>query len=148
MKTAVALLVGLFFTACDGIPKDQEGTLDRIRTERIFRVGMIASGETAVDPERRRLFLQRVIAAAGATAQIEQDASERLLIRLEQGELDLVIGELAPKSPWAKQVAILPPLAEQVGEKGHFHLVAAARHGENAWISLLHREAGAVAARR
>jgi hypothetical protein len=30
--------------------------------------------------------------------------------------------------------------------EGHVHLVAAARHGENAWISLLHREAAKVAA--
>lgn len=139
----IALSIG----GCDGIPKDQAGTLERIAAERVFRVGTIASGQRPVGPDRQLLLLRRISRITGARPSIEPGASEPLLAKLEQGELDLVVGELAPESPWGKRVTILPPLGERVSADGHFHLVAVARNGENGWISLLHREAREVATR-
>lgn len=132
--------------SCSDIPKDPERSLERIRAERSFRVGLIASG-APLGAERQRLFLNNVAASTGARPQMETGAAEPLLARLEEGALDLVIGPMTPKSPWEKQVTFLPLLGEQVSESGHVHLAAMARHGENAWITLLHREAGKVAAR-
>lgn len=145
-RTALAS-ISLLVAACDSIPKDSEGTLDRIRAEGRFSVGIIASGQPAVGPARRRAMLRGVRAATDAEPVLEQGASESLLARLERGEIDLVVGELAPASPWGTRVTILPPLGEQVAADGHVHLVAAARNGENAWIALLHREARKVAGR-
>lgn len=140
---ALALLLG----GCSEIPKDPEGTLDRIKAERAFRVGIIGSDGSPAGADRQRLMLQRVVQATGAAADIERGATEPLLTRLEEGELDFVLGEIAPASPWGKRVTILPPLGEEVTKDGHVHVVAIARNGENAWISLLYREARAVAAR-
>ena len=139
---AVLLLGG-----CGPIPKDPEGTLNRIKAERTFRVGMIASHDTPAGVDRQRLMLRRVAHAAGASPSFEYGAAEPLLMKLEEGELDLILGGFAPASPWSKRVTILPPLAEQVTRDGHVHVVAVARNGENAWISLLYREARRVAAR-
>ncbi len=137
-----ALLIG----GCDDIPKDPGGTLERIKAERVFRVGLIGTDGSPAGADRQRLLVQRVAKMTGAAARVEQGAAEPLLLKLEEGELDLVIGELAPKSPWSKQVTILPPLGEEVTKDGHVHVAAMARNGENAWISLLYREARAVAA--
>lgn len=141
---AIALLAG---AACGAIPKDPDGTLDRVRAERQFRVGLIASG-APVGADRQKLFLQGVGRAAGARPAIETGASDPLLAKLEEGELDVVVGEFAPQSPWALHVTMLPLLGEQISREGHVHLAAAARNGENAWIALLHEEAGKVAAQR
>lgn len=139
------LLAALLVAAgCEAIPKDQAGTLDRIGAERQFKVGIIASG-SSLGLEREQALLDRVANATKARPMIEAGASEPLLVRLEEGQLDLVLGELVPKSPWSTRVTILPPLAEDVTEQGYVHIVAVARNGENAWISLLHREAAAVA---
>lgn len=139
------MAAGLLLAGCGAIPRDPDGTLERVRAERRFRVGLIAA-PADVGGRRRDAFLRAVGAAAGAAPAVETGASEPLLDRLEAGELDLVVGELTPKTPWAKRVTLLPALDEQVGRRGHSHLAAAARNGENAWIALLHREATRVAA--
>jgi hypothetical protein len=143
----LSLLALALCASCDGIPRDPDGTLGRVRAERQYKVGIIASGDP-IGADRQRMFLSRVSAAAQARPALETGAAEPLLGRLEEGELDLVLGPMAPHSPWSKLVTFLPPLGEQVSPEGHIHLVAAARHGENAWISLLDREAAKVAAIR
>ena len=138
-----ALLPLLLLAGCDGIPKDPDHTLDRIRAEGVFRVGVIAPHEgpaaaTAGD------FLRGVAAGARATPSIELGATEPLLKKLEGGELDLVIGPVDAKSPWKTMVSFLPPLAEQKTPHGPLQLNAIAPNGENEWITLLDREARRV----
>lgn len=135
LLAAALLLAG----GCDAIPADPDGTLERIRGERLFRVGLIASH--APPPDGAHRLLQRLSRATGARAALERGPAEALLTRLEDGGLDLVVGEFAEQSPWAAQVT----LSEPIGPNGPIVLAAAARNGENAWISLVHREARAVA---
>jgi hypothetical protein len=141
------LLALALCASCDGIPKDPDGTLDRVRADQQYKVGIIASGEP-IGADRQRLFLNRVSAAAQARPALETGAAEPLLAKLEEGELDLVLGPMAPHSPWSKMVTFLPPLGEQVTREGHIHVIAAARNGENAWITLLDAEATKVTAIR
>jgi len=144
---AFLFLALLAVAACGDFPRDPDGTLDRIRAQRQFKVGIIASA-APIGEDRQQLFLQRVSATAHAQPAIETGASESLLAKLEAGALDLVIGEMDAKTPWAKRITLLPPLGEQVGKEGHTHLAAMARNGENGWIALLHREASVVASLR
>jgi hypothetical protein len=133
------------FPACDSLPRDPDGTLDRVRAEHVFRVGMIASGEDRFQDGREQDFLRRVAAVANARPAIIEGSAEPLLVDLADGRLDLVIGMVSPESPWVGKVAILRPLGETVrGTKAL--LVPIARNGENRWIMLLEREARAVAA--
>ncbi|MGA9583273.1 MAG: hypothetical protein WBR13_15035 [Allosphingosinicella sp.] len=141
MKSALLLAAALLVGGCDSIPADPDGTLDRVREERRFRVGLIASSAAPLAPDRARDLLARLSRATGASPQLEEGPAEPLLTKLEEGELDLVVGEFAKKSPWAAQVALTDPIASN----GPYILAAAAKHGENAWIALVHREARAVA---
>lgn len=142
MKSLLLLAASLLICGCDSVPADLDGTLDRVRSERSYRVGWAASPDSPLAPDRAEALIVRLSRATGARAAIEPGAAEPLLVRLEEGSLDLVVGEFAETSPWAKQVAISSPIAA----RGPVVLAAAARNGENAWIALLFREAKAVAA--
>src|SRR5687768_17864740 len=132
-------LAALLLTGCDAIPSDPDGTVERVRGEGLFRVGLIASH--APPPDRAADHRRRLSKATGAKAAVERGPAEALLTRLEEGSLDLVLGEFAEKSPWAAKVT----LSEPIGPGGSTILAAAARNGENAWIALVHREARAAA---
>jgi len=143
MKWRLALCAALTLTACDRLPRDPDGTLDRVRSERRFRVGLIAAGDAPAGLERERLFLARVAEATGARPLIETGASEPLLLDLEDGGLDLVIGPLSSESPWLERVALLEPLGPAPGP--HKAVVTPiARNGENRWIMLLEAQVRAV----
>jgi ABC-type amino acid transport substrate-binding protein len=145
MKWRLALCAALALAACDRLPRDPDGTLDRVRAERRFRVGLIATGGTPIGAEPESVFLARVARAAGAQPVLKEGASEPLLLELEDGRLDLVIGPLSPESPWVDRVALLRPIGETVAPQ-HLLLTPIARNGENRWIMLLEREARTVAA--
>jgi len=129
---------------CGSLPRDPDGTLGRVRSEHIFRVGIISDGGTPAGDAEMAAFLARVSRATGARATVRRGASEPLLLDLEAGGLDLVLGPLAPKSPWADEVAILRPIAEPIAPQ-HLVVTPIVRNGENRWIMLLEREADAVA---
>ena len=120
-----------------------------MRAERRFSAGLIDAHPPSTDWSGRiARFVGRVGRATGAQPQVQRDAAEPLLLRLEKGELDVVIGPMAPTSPWEKQVSLLPALAEHVGPDRHLRLAAIARNGENEWIELPHGEALAERAAR
>ena len=134
-------LVLLAASSCGDFPRDPKGTLERVRSEGSFRVGLVAPlGEAGLDPKSQAL-LQRLGQATGASPTIERGDAEPLLNRLEEGELDLVIGRFESASPWKKMVSFSPPLRVEKHGKTEFHLVAAMQNGENAWIGLVEREA-------
>ncbi|HEX8225037.1 MAG TPA: hypothetical protein VF605_14555 [Allosphingosinicella sp.] len=141
MKPPFFMAAALLLAGCDSIPADPDSSLERIRGERRFRVGLIASGGPALAPERAGALLDRLWRATGARPALEHGSAEALLTRLEEGGLDLVVGEFAEHSPWAAQVTLTEPIATE----GRTILAAAARNGENAWIWLVHREARAAA---
>jgi ABC-type amino acid transport substrate-binding protein len=139
MIRTLLLAAALSVAGCGAIPADPNGTLERVRGERLFKVGLIASHKPQSGEARD--LLQRLSRATGARAALEHGPAESLLTRLEEGSLDLVLGEFAEQSPWAAQVTLTEPIVTN----GPTILAAAARNGENAWIALVHREARAAA---
>jgi ABC-type amino acid transport substrate-binding protein len=125
------LALALMATACSDFPRDPEATLERVRASGAVRVGLIAA------PQRRaqeRDFLARLAEATGARPVFELGSTESLLTGLEEGRLDLVVGEISSDSPWATRATFIPPL--DPGQEGMV-LTAAARNGENGWITLV-----------
>jgi hypothetical protein len=104
-------------------------------------VGLVAPLDQDNLDARARALLQRVAIATEATPAVTSGDAEPLLKRLEEGEIDLVIGRFGKKSPWKRLVSFGPPLRIDRHGKAEFHLIAAARNGENAWIGLLEAEA-------
>lgn len=137
----LALTAFLALAACDALPKDSAGTLDRVQAGHVFRVGLIA-GSGGICPDRSRAFLAEVSRRAGAAPRVATGAADGLINALREGELDLVLGEVAHDSPWATEVSILEPLAADC--PGAIDYSAIGRNGENRWIMLLEESGRAV----
>jgi hypothetical protein len=138
MKYLPVLFMAML-AACQDYPRDIEGTLDHIRAERVMRVGLIAGEAETRDRVAISAYLDRVGRAAGARAEITRGAAEPLLLKLDHGQLDLVIGDMTEKSPWIADVMVIEPIAEAMLGKDRILLSPIARNGENRWIMLLER---------
>ena len=99
-----------------------------------------------LEPYQKRLG--RIAAATGASPVVETGSTEALLLRLEKGTLDLVIGEFDFSSPWSHRVTFVPTLAKPAGSEESIVTGVAARNGENGWIRLVHEQATGAGARR
>jgi hypothetical protein len=142
MKTHHLMLLCL--AGCGNMPKDPEGTLDRIRQEHVIRVGRVEGGSAADASDWRRV-LARVEASTGAKPVFQPGMLEPLLLDLEAGKLDLVVGgRFDEKTPWKTRVTLGPPIAKAETPIGTTASHIVARNGENAWIMLVQREAKAA----
>jgi len=141
---ALLLFLSASIAGCGSVPRDPDGTLERVRSTHGFRVGLIADAGGPAGDSEVAAFIAGVSRATGARPIVRRGASEPLLLDLEAGRLDLVLGPISPKSPWADEVAILRPIAEPVAPQ-HLVVTPIARNGENRWIMLLEREADRVA---
>jgi hypothetical protein len=146
IKASVAVLA-LALAACGPFPRDVAGTSEQVRRNGIVRVAFakLDDAEESVAAD----FAARAAVAAGARVQMEPSAPvERLFARLEEGEVDLVVAEVATDSPWLPEVAVLEPLASRREGRRELTLSPVARNGENRWIGLLEATARDMGARR
>ena len=141
MKTAIALALVLAGAACSDFPRDPDGTLERVRGEGEFKVGLVAPLAAEGGAPEVGAFLAGVGRAASARPALSTGDTEPLLKKLEEGELDLVIGRFDKKSPWATMVEIGPALRTERQGKATIELAPAMPIGENAWIALIETEA-------
>jgi polar amino acid transport system substrate-binding protein len=110
-----SFLTALLLTAC-GIPRDTEGTLERVQGATV-RVGItenppwteLSDGSPAgVEVDLMEAFAETL------PAQVEWfDGSQAdLLSALEKRELDVVVGGFTADDPWAQMVTFTQPYAE------------------------------------
>ncbi|MGV3481807.1 MAG: hypothetical protein ACO1O3_17795, partial [Sphingobium sp.] len=107
--------------------------------ERVMRVGLVAGEAETRDRAVIAAYLDRVGRAAGARPEIVRAAAEPLLLRLDHGQLDLVIGDMTEDSPWIADAMVIEPISETMLGKDRILLSPIARNGENRWIMLLER---------
>jgi hypothetical protein len=119
--------------ACDDYPRDPEGTFKRIQSTRLVRAGgsnhppwVELSGTAARGTEA--VLVEALARELGARV-AWQGGAENLLSRLEEYELDVVVGGFADDTPWQKRVAMSRPYAVQAGKPRVWLLPP----GENAW---------------
>lgn len=110
-----AFLTALLLTAC-GIPRDVEGTLERVQGG-TMRVGITENAPwtdlSSGRPEGVEVDLMESFAVT-LQAQVEWfDGSQAELLRaLEKRELDVVVGGFTADDPWAQMVTFTQPYAE------------------------------------
>ena len=132
------LLVGAG-SACATIPKDPDGTLDRVQTTRVLRAGGSPSqGRIEVRddaPSGPEVDLVAGFAeAVGARVDWQPGGEEELVNAMERGELDLLAGGLSDQTPWAQRVSVTRPYAESVEHGQRVKHVLAVPLGENAML--------------
>lgn len=131
---SLALVAG-----CADRPRDPDGTSERIRDSGAVLMGTI---QGAAPSPHAEATLARAAAQLGARVTPMPGPGEELLEKLEKGELDIVYGEFAMKSPWAKNVHFGAPLGPRatVGKDERVPRFVF-RHGENGWITLVEQAA-------
>lgn len=134
----------LLLLACDALPRDPEGTSERIAQSRVIRVGLATGGGDFGRAASARL-LDRLARETGARPQLRAGATEPLFTDLQQARLDVVLAPLSPKSPWATMVALSPPLATRGEGEEKLDQYAVLRNGENRWIMTVEKAARAAA---
>jgi hypothetical protein len=140
-KQAWLLAAATALAGCGNLPRDPEGTLDRVRAEHRFAVGQVTGARDGAG----QAVVARVAQATGATPALTTGQLEPLLLQLEEGRLDLVVGgRFDRKTPWSTRVTLTKPLSAK-DDAVREHL--AMRNGENAWITLVERAARAEGAR-
>jgi len=131
----ISLLAAL--AGCGAYPRDVEGTLDRVEAQHVVRVGLIGYPGSERDRALTAAFLARLGRVTGASPHIVAGSAEPLLLQLQANGLDLVIGEIAPDSPWITDVAVIEPLSVRSQGGRSIGLSPIAMNGENQWIGLL-----------
>jgi ABC-type amino acid transport substrate-binding protein len=141
MRFRLLLLSMLAVAAACGLPRDPEGTLDRVRGGTL-RVGFVVDTPWVTEAGQGAGGIEGAIAAElarGLGARIAwTHASETpLLTALHDGDLDLVIAGLTKDSPWAANASFTRPYYVDTtmvhGEQREVPHVVAVRPGENAW---------------
>lgn len=135
-------LLALIASGCD-LPRDPEGTLDRVRGG-VLRVGLVEQEPWVRDaegePTGAEVTLVRELAAElGATPEFHPGGETELFERLEKFELDLVVGGITDATPYAKHVGLTlhHTKREEAGTTRSY--VFATPPGENDWLLTLDR---------
>jgi polar amino acid transport system substrate-binding protein len=135
------LVVVLLAVAC-GLPRDPDGTLQRVRGG-VVRVGvaenppwvtMTPNGAEGVEPT----LIRQIADSLGARIEWIRGAESELLAELEERKLDLVLAGLTADLPWKAKVAFTKPFYDDPRTKKKH--VMAAPPGENAWLVFVERQ--------
>jgi polar amino acid transport system substrate-binding protein len=95
--------------SCSNLPRDQQGTLERVKNNKIIRVGLVENPpwviRTGGEPAGAEVELVRRFAREiGVQPEWFWGGEQRQLEALENFELDLVVGGFNDSTPWTKRV--------------------------------------------
>ena len=128
------------------IPSDPDGTLERVRSTAELRVGVsphppftTLPTQPEGDPGGTEVELIAGFAEEqGAETVYVVEGEEELVRLLQEGELDVMVGGLTDKTPWAKKhvATTRPYVTTREDDKDVKHVMATVR-GENALLTAL-----------
>ncbi|PRB72664.1 transporter substrate-binding domain-containing protein [Arthrobacter sp. MYb213] len=146
-RRRVTALIGLslivVLAGCSqAIPVDPEGTLNSVRNGTL-RIGLSpndslveikGSSYQGSEVELVKDFAQSL----GAKPEFIVGGEESLVKKLEEDQVDLVVGGISSKTPWSKMVGMTRPYTQVIDEKGKKEkLVLLVPPGENAFLGEL-----------
>jgi polar amino acid transport system substrate-binding protein len=122
----------LLLAAACGLPRDPEGTLDRLRGG-VMRVGYSENDPWITDTAGvERAMVNQLAASLGARVEWTRGSESPLFEKLHERKLDLVVAGLTDDGSWAKLAAATKSFYTEPGT-GKRH-VWATSPGENAWL--------------
>ena len=149
LLTAFVLCLTSAVTGCAAsLPMDVDGTLGRVRSDRVLRVGashhppqVVQPAEPDGEPNGTEVDLVTGYADhPGARVEWTMGSEASLVEGLGEGDLDLAVAGFEATSPWAADVALTRPYTTDTGRGGRrIDRVLAAPAGENALLVNLER---------
>nr|WP_246357886.1 transporter substrate-binding domain-containing protein [Pyxidicoccus fallax] len=112
--TLTAALLALTLGAC-GLPKDPNDTHERVQEERLLRAGLVRHEPwTYLQHEGKPAgpevdAVEKLAARLGARVVWTVAPESELMHGLEKHALDLVVGGISSKTPWAKRIGLGKP---------------------------------------
>ena len=107
------VMLGLV-NGCDGLPKDNFGTLERIRSQKLIRVGAAEEppwveieGEAVEGVEAK--LVEAFARTQEARVQWTRGSQSALAERLHKKQLDIVVGGFDDKTPLDKKMVLTQP---------------------------------------
>ncbi len=135
-KRIFACLLGTAVLAgCDDFPRDIAGTMDGVQASGTMRAGIVAGGSDAEE----RALANRIASSLSVQPEFITGSTEELVRRLNDGEIDIVVGEFAKATPWVGRAAMTAPARAINPPKDHPVLRALVRSGENRWLIFVSR---------
>ncbi|KAF0093895.1 MAG: hypothetical protein E1N59_2358 [Puniceicoccaceae bacterium 5H] len=110
-----ALALCFLLTACDRFPKDPEGSLEKAQERGTLRVGLFENPPWVIPHEGQApgglepQLVQGFADELGLQVAWHEQGAEDAFDALEHHQLDLVIGGMTQKNPWAKHVGTTLP---------------------------------------
>lgn len=109
-------LLALLLGAC-GLPRDTEGTQERVQREGVLRAGLLRHEPWAYLDEGRPAgseveAVERLAAGLGARVSWTVAPESELMHGLKERALDLVVGGVSAKTPWAKELGAGQPFLD------------------------------------
>ncbi len=140
--TAAVVAGAVLLAGCTTIPRDPDGTLDRVRATGVLRAGASPGGDLVevyaeVVSGAEADLVEDFAASLPAHVEWRVGGEEDLVAAMERGELDLIAGGLTADSPWADRVALTRPYATTELEGDKVEHVLAVPMGENATLFAL-----------
>lgn len=136
MRLATLLLL-VTLSGCDAIPRDTDGSSERIAREGVMKAATLRG---TPDAEPAAALLRAEARRLGAHVEPVQLHGDHALRRLEEGEIDAVIGHFAKNSPWRTKVSLSKAVAgAEPADAAEPALRIARRNGENALILAIDR---------
>ena len=74
MKWTAILLAVPLLGGCGSLPRDQAGTLDRVRSEKLLRVGVVATAAPPHHGDKLQALIERVSQESGARVEYLEEA--------------------------------------------------------------------------
>ncbi|MDO5736086.1 MAG: transporter substrate-binding domain-containing protein [Propionibacteriaceae bacterium] len=139
-------ILGLVGCSEPAFPRDAEGTLERVISDGVLRVGASENRPWSVVDDDGGVsgteadILSDYASTLGATVSWSTGAESQLILALAEGDLDVVMGGIRSDSPWSELSALTRPHSGSWGPDGKREdLVFACRLGENALLTNLER---------
>lgn len=142
IAAALLMALSIVLAGCGlQIPSDPNGALERVTSTGVLRVGVSVSGDLARQSGDSFTgseveLIEGFAREQGATVEWTPGNEETLVTLLEDGELDVVIGGMTDKTPWAQKAGITrgyPGIPSSDGRP----LVMLVPLGENRMLSTL-----------
>ena len=127
---ALLCIAVLTLAGCD-LPRDPEGTLERVRGGEL-RVGVLTGNERAAAEDRR--IVDALAGAIGARPSFRDGDAHQLMWDLQRGGLDLVIGGLPSKTPFSHDAGLSRSAGPLFRPDAAEDRVLAVRSGENGFL--------------
>lgn len=137
----VAALLAFALAACGPVPADPGGTLERVtggtlRAGAVSSPGLIETAERVTGPLAR--LVERFASDRGAEVRWSSGSEEELVSGLEKGALDLVVGGITDRTPWADRVGVSRGYPQIPGSDGRA-ISFLVPQGENAFLTAIER---------